>query len=251
MERKQIFAGNWKMHNTLAESKDLAQGVINGLGDLKGREVVFFPSTLHVHEIINIAKNSPVKVGVQNMYYEEQGAFTGENSPVMVKDIGCDYILIGHSERRHVFGETDGMVNSKVKAAYAHGLVPMICVGELLEEREAEKSEQVVDSQLRGAFKDIPEEQALKAVVAYEPVWAIGTGKVATPEIAESMHQHARKVIADIYSESVADSIPVLYGGSVKPDNVEGLYAKENIDGALVGGASLKVQSFLDIISVG
>jgi len=251
MARKQIFAGNWKMHNTLAESRDLAEGVIKGLGDLKGREVVFFPSTLHVPEIINIAKNSPVKVGVQNMYYEEQGAFTGENSPVMVKDIGCDYILIGHSERRHVFGETDEMVNSKVKAAYAHGLVPMICVGELLEEREADKSEQVVDSQLRGAFKDISEEQAQKAVVAYEPVWAIGTGKVATPEIAESMHQHVRKVLAEIYSEGTADSIPVLYGGSVKPDNVEGLYAKENIDGALVGGASLKVQSFLDIISVG
>ncbi len=250
MARKQIFAGNWKMHNTLAESKELAQGVIKGLGHLKEREVVFFPSTLHVPGIIDITKDSPVKVGVQNMYFEEQGAFTGENSPVMVKDMGCDYILIGHSERRHVFGETDEMVNNKVKAAYAHGLIPMICVGELLEEREAEKSEEVVATQLREAFKDISQDQAVNAVVAYEPVWAIGTGKVATPEIAESMHQHVRNILAEIYSDTAADSIPVLYGGSVKPDNVAGLYEKKNIDGALVGGASLKVQSFLDIISV-
>jgi triosephosphate isomerase len=182
------------------------------------------------------------------MYFEENGAFTGEISPVMVKDSGARYILIGHSERRHVFGETDELVNRKVHAAYSHSLEPVVCVGELLEERESGKSESVVKRQITAGFAGITGEQMKQMVVAYEPVWAIGTGKVATPEIAESMHRYIRGVLADLYGDVTAGTVPLLYGGSVKPDNIAGLYAVSDIDGVLVGGASLKADSFLDII---
>jgi triosephosphate isomerase len=184
------------------------------------------------------------------MYHQKEGAFTGELSPVMVKDIGARYALIGHSERRHVFGESDEDVNKKVVAALAAGLEPMVCVGELLEEREKGESETVVRRQVEAAFKNVSPEQMKKAVLAYEPVWAIGTGKVATPEIAQSMHLFTRNLLKGLYGEETAAAVPILYGGSVKPDNIAGLYAMEDIDGALVGGASLKADSFLDIIHV-
>jgi len=249
MKRREIFAGNWKMYTTRSEALELAKGIIAGLGNIGSREVAVFPPSVHAREIAELCRGK-LDVGVQNMYFEKEGAFTGEVSPAMVKDLGARYILIGHSERRHVFGETDAMVNKKVKAAYEFGLEPMVCVGELLAEREAGNSEKVVDTQLKEAFAGISADQMKKAVIAYEPVWAIGTGKVATPEIADSMHRFIRKTLASLYGAEIAGIVPVLYGGSVKADNVAGLFASPDIDGALVGGASLKPKSFLDILHV-
>lgn len=250
MKRRQIMAGNWKMYKTYREAVELLEGIRKGLGDTGGKEVAVFPPALYARDIAALCKGSPIDTGVQNMYHQKEGAFTGELSPVMVKDIGARYALIGHSERRHVFGETDEDVNKKVVAALAVGLEPMVCVGELLEEREKGESETVVRRQVEAAFKNVSPEQMKKAVLAYEPVWAIGTGKVATPEIAQSMHLFTRNLLKGLYGEEIAAAIPILYGGSVKPDNIAGLYAMEDIDGALVGGASLKADSFLDIIHV-
>ena len=247
--RKQIFAGNWKMYTTKQEAVNLAIGIAEGLR-IKDREIIFFPPAVYVTCVKTACEGTPIKIGVQNMYFEKEGAFTGEISPAMVKDVGADYVLIGHSERRHIFGETDDLIHKKVVSALAFGLKPMLCVGELLEEREAGKSESIVEMQLIKAFEGLTADDALKVVIAYEPVWAIGTVKVATPEIAQSMHVFIRKTLQKLYTETVAESISVLYGGSVKPDNIAGLYAMPDIDGALVGGASLKVQSFLDIIHV-
>ncbi len=250
MARK-IFAGNWKMYTNRTEALDLVRGIMEGIKGIHDRQVVVFPPSVHLREIAGVCASSPVAVGAQNMYYEKEGAFTGEISPLMIKDAGAGYILIGHSERRHVFKETDPDVNRKLAAAFEHGLEPVVCVGELLDEREQGVSEKVVETQITTAFDGVSDANAASAVIAYEPVWAIGTGRVATPEIAESMHGFIRKTLAMMYGESTAGEIPVLYGGSVKPDNIRGLYAMKNIDGVLVGGASLKVQSFLDIIRVG
>ena len=250
MKRREIFSGNWKMHKNLDESIELVKGLVEGMGDIGEREVVVFPPAVYVRDLVALYGESPIAIGVQNMYYAEEGAFTGEISPRMVKDIGARYILIGHSERRHVFGETDEEVNRKVKAAFAFNLEPFICVGELLEEREEGKSEDVVKIQIERALQGIEVEEVVRAVIAYEPVWAIGTGKVATPDIADSMHGCIRATVKEMYGEEVSTRIPILYGGSVKPDNIAGLYTKENIDGVLVGGASLNIDSFLDIITV-
>jgi triosephosphate isomerase len=184
------------------------------------------------------------------MYYEKEGAFTGEISPVMIKDCGAAFVLLGHSERRHIFHETDALINKKIKAALTYGLQPMVCVGELLEERESGKTNIVLESQVKGAFEGLRTEDMKNISIAYEPVWAIGTGKVATPEIAEEAHVTIRKYISELFGENVANALPILYGGSVKPDNIEGLYSMENIDGVLVGGASLDGASFLKIINV-
>lgn len=250
MARRQIFAGNWKMYKTYNEAVDLVKGLIKDLGNAKGKEVVVFPPAVYVKDIVSLCKNSPIDVGIQNVYFEKEGAFTGEISPVMAKDIGVKYILIGHSERRHVFHETDDDVNKKIKAALEIGVEPVVCVGELLEERESGKSETVVNRQVELAFKGIDIKQMERILIAYEPVWAIGTGKVATPEIADTMHKSIRTTLKKIYNDKVANEMPILYGGSVKPDNIAELYAMENIDGVLVGGASLKINSFLDIINV-
>jgi triosephosphate isomerase len=249
MKRREIFAGNWKMYTTRAEALDLVKGISEGLGDIRSREVIVFPPAVHAREVVNACADK-IAVGLQNMYFEKEGAFTGEISPLMVKDVGARYILIGHSERRHVFGESDELVNKKVKAAYEYGLEPVVCVGELLEEREAGNSEQVVERQVKAALSGISPDQMKKMVIAYEPVWAIGTGKVATPEIADAMHKSIRNVIKALFGGGVAESVPVLYGGSVKPDNIAGLFSLDDIDGVLVGGASLKAKSFLDIIHV-
>ena len=250
MARRQIFAGNWKMYKTFNEAVDLVKGLIKDLGNTKGKEVVVFPPAVYVKDIVSLCNNSPIDVGIQNVYFEKEGAFTGEISPVMAKDIGVKYILIGHSERRHVFHETDDEVDKKIKAALEIGVEPVVCVGELLEEREAGKSEIVVNRQVELAFKGVDVKHMEKVLIAYEPVWAIGTGKVATPEIADTMHKSIRITLKKIYNDKVANEMPILYGGSVKPDNIAELYAMENIDGVLVGGASLKINSFLDIINV-
>lgn len=248
MARREIFAGNWKMYKTSGEAEELVKGIAGGLDGMGRKEVIVFPPSVYVKEIAGICRDMKIDVGIQNVYFEKEGAFTGETSPVMAKDIGAKYALIGHSERRHVFGETDEEVNKKVKAVLETGLLPVICVGELLEEREAGKSEEIVNIQVKTALRDIDSSELKNIIIAYEPVWAIGTGKVATPEIAESMHKIIRETVKAIYDEGIADSVPILYGGSVKPDNIAGLYEKEDIDGVLVGGASLKVDSFLDII---
>ncbi|TAL31220.1 MAG: triose-phosphate isomerase [Spirochaetes bacterium] len=250
MERREIFAGNWKMYTTHTEALDLARGIIGGLGEAGKREVVLFPPSVHLREVAGLCAGTPVRAGAQNMYFEKEGAFTGEISPAMVKDSGARTILIGHSERRHVFGETDELVNKKVRAALEWGLEPMVCVGELLEDREAGRGESVVRAQVEKAFAGISAAQMKSIVIAYEPVWAIGTGKVATPEMAEAMHAVIREVLAGGHPAGIADAMPVLYGGSVKPDNIAGLYRMKNIDGVLVGGASLKTASFLDIVHV-
>ncbi|HDP80442.1 MAG TPA: triose-phosphate isomerase [Spirochaetes bacterium] len=250
MAPRKIFAGNWKMYTVLGEALDLAKAVIEGSKGVDGREVVLFPPSVHLREIARLCDGARVSCGAQNMYHEKEGAYTGEISPAMVKDAGARYILIGHSERRHVFGETDDMTRRKTAAAFEYGLEPMVCVGELLEEREKGASEEVVERQLKAAFQGLKTGDAARLVVAYEPVWAIGTGKVATPEIADSMHRFIRGVLGGIFGAGAAGEIPILYGGSVKPENIAGLYEKEHIDGVLVGGASLKAQSFLDIIRV-
>lgn len=247
MSRRMIISGNWKMYKTTEEARVLVEGLLEGVSSIGDREMIIFPPVIHTKEIVAMASGSKLKIGVQNMYYKQEGAFTGEISPEMVKDSGAEYILIGHSERRHVFGETDDLINNKVKAAYEFGLLPMLCIGELLEEYEAGKSKEVCKAQLVGALQDISADQMKKMVVAYEPVWAIGTGKVATPEIAEDIHASVREVLAELYSKDLADLVPVLYGGSVKPENAAGLLSQENIDGCLVGGACLKAESFLAI----
>lgn len=247
MSRRVIIAGNWKMNNTSSEAVELVKGLLDGISEIGDKEMAIFPPALYTREIAKMAEGSKLDVGVQNMYYKESGAFTGELSAAMVKDSGCKYILIGHSERRHVFGETDEDVNLKTKAALEAGLSPMVCIGELLEEYEAGKSQEVNKNQTIAALKDITAEQMKEVVIAYEPVWAIGTGKVATPEIAEDIHKTVRGVLKDLYGEEIANIVPILYGGSMKPDNAAGLLSQENIDGGLVGGACLKADSFLAI----
>ncbi|MBN2079194.1 MAG: triose-phosphate isomerase [Spirochaetes bacterium] len=250
MSRRRIFAGNWKMYTTHGEAMALVEGILSGISGVKDREVIVFPPSPWAKAVADRCAKTAIAVGMQNMYYENEGAFTGEVSPAMVKDAGCRYALIGHSERRHVFGEKDGEVNRKVKAALAHGLEPVLCVGELLDEREKNLTDEVLARQVNGALEGVDAAGMKKVIVAYEPVWAIGTGKVATPEIADRAHRVIRRLIEERYGKEIAASLPILYGGSVKPDNIAGLYAKEEIDGVLVGGASLKADSFLEIIRV-
>jgi len=250
MGRRKIFAGNWKMYKTYSEAVELANGLAAGLKKTEGREYVLFPPSPYLREISSLCSGTSFVTGAQNMYHENQGAFTGEVSPLMVKDCGASFILTGHSERRHIFHETDEDVNKKVKAALAHGIQPMLCIGELLDQREKGETSSVLKRQIHGAFSGIDKSGASEISIAYEPVWAIGTGKVATPEIAEDAHLSIRNIIKDLYGDDIAAGIPVLYGGSVKPDNIAGLYKMDNIDGVLVGGASLEIKAFLEIINI-
>lgn len=250
MTRREIFAGNWKMYKKRQEALDLVKGLLAGLSNSGTREVVVFPPSPWAKDVADLCRGTKISVGMQNMHFEQEGAFTGEVSPVMVKDAGCRYVLIGHSERRHVFGEKDVDVNKKVISALANGIEPMLCVGELLDEREKGLTEEVLKRQVDKGLAGVSADQMKKVVIAYEPVWAIGTGKVATTEIADEAHRFIRKVVKGLYPGETAELVPVLYGGSVKPDNIAGLFAMENIDGVLVGGASLKADSFLDIIRV-
>lgn len=250
MRRRQIFAGNWKMFKTYGEAIQLVSGLSEGLKKIESREYVIFPPSVYLKELSSFCAATPFITGAQNMYHEKQGAFTGEISPVMVKDCGAGFVLVGHSERRHVFHETDDDVNKKVRAALNNGLQPMICIGELLDERETGETSSVLNRQIRGAFSGVDESYISEISIAYEPVWAIGTGKVATPEMAEEAHKVIREILRDLYNDKISAAIPLLYGGSVKPDNIEGLYKMPDIDGVLVGGASLEVRTFLDIINV-
>lgn len=246
--RKPLMAGNWKMYNTIAESLSLVKALKESCKDVKDREILVGVPFTAISAVAQELKGSNIFVGAENMYFEEKGAFTGEISPLQVLDAGARSVILGHSERRHIFGESDELINKKVKSALAHDIWPILCVGELLEEREAGKVGQVLKTQVEGGYAGLSKEQALKVTIAYEPVWAIGTGKVASPEDADEAHKIIRDLLVKLYDQEVADKTRILYGGSVKPDNVDGLMAKPNIDGALVGGASLKAEDFTRIV---
>ena len=243
--RKWIVAGNWKMHNTISESVALAYAIKEGTTGLKNGEVVVAPPFTALRSVGEAIKGSAVTLAAQNMYYEDKGAFTGEVSPLMLKDVGCTYVIIGHSERRKYFNESDENVNLKVKKALATGLKPMVCVGETDGERNKGVTQAVVNRQV--AARSPVFLRSINVVIAYEPVWAIGTGKVATSAQAEDVHDFIRRLLVEMYG-CVAADVRILYGGSVTKDNIGELIAMEDIDGALVGGASLKPDGFLGII---
>ncbi len=244
--RSYFIAGNWKMHKTVAESVALAVDLKAKLAGCK-EKVMIAPAFTALSEVAKVLVGSNILLGAQNMGPEEQGAHTGEVSVLMLKDIGVKVVILGHSERRHIYLESDALINKKVNLALAHGLEVILCVGETLEERESGKLETVLSTQLREGLKGVAAESLDKVTIAYEPVWAIGTGKTATPEDADSVHAYCRKVLASLYGEAKAKTMIIQYGGSVKADNAASLMAKPNIDGALVGGASLKVESFAPI----
>ncbi|MDD3983284.1 MAG: triose-phosphate isomerase [Candidatus Omnitrophica bacterium] len=248
--RKTIIAGNWKMYKKIGEAIELANGLKRNLFDLEEGlvDVVICPPFTSLSETAEVVFGSNISVGAQDTYWQDEGAFTGEVSPPMLKDAGCGFVIIGHSERRQYFGETDAAVNNKLKALLKHGLTPIVCVGETLEQREKEFTFKVLDAQLNGGLAGLSGEDALKLVIAYEPVWAIGTGKTATPEQAQEVHKYIRGVLNKLFGGDISREIRIQYGGSVKPENIAELMRQPDVDGALVGGASLKVESFVEII---
>ncbi len=246
--RRALIAGNWKMYKTLADVDAFAEAFAAAVEGVTGRAIVVCPPFVYLERLVQAFKGTSIKVGGQNLYWEDQGAFTGEVSGPMLKSLGVTFVIVGHSERRQYFGETDTTVNKRVLAALKSGLIPIMCVGETLEQREAGKTLAVIDSQVRLGLKGLSQEQAAGVIIAYEPVWAIGTGRTATPEIAQEAHVHIRTIVADLFGESIANNTPILYGGSVKPDNIDELMAKPDVDGALVGGASLDANSFERIV---
>lgn len=246
--RKPIIAGNWKMNKTISEAVDLVKSLKGLVADVTDAEVVVAPTFTALSAVADAIKGTNIKLSAQDMYWEESGAFTGEISPLMLKDAGCQYVIIGHSERRQFFGETNETVNNKVKSAHKYSLIPIMCVGEKLEEREAGIMKDVIKDHVVNGLVGLTKEQMLATVIAYEPVWAIGTGKTATPEQAQEVHAFIRELVVEMFSQSVADEVIIQYGGSVKPDNVAELMAKPDIDGGLIGGASLKAESFAEIV---
>lgn len=248
MGRMPFIAGNWKMNKTVGEALELVKGLKAALQGVGGVEVAVAPPFTALFPVAQELRGSSISLASQNLFWEEKGAFTGEISPVMLKEVGCQYAIIGHSERRQYFGETDETVNRRIKAAFHHGLKAIFCIGETLEEREKGITFSVVERQLEFGLKGLDEKAVEEIVVAYEPVWAIGTGKTATPEQAEEVHQFIRQKLEKLYSKKASERIRIQYGGSVTPENIKGLMAQPNIDGALVGGASLKVESFSRIV---
>ncbi|MBU9722221.1 MULTISPECIES: triose-phosphate isomerase [Bacillaceae] len=249
--RKPIIAGNWKMNKTKEEALSFVKEVKGSVPSNDKVESVVCSPALFLDALVQEAEGTDLAVGAQNMYFEESGAFTGEISPVALKDLGVSYVIIGHSERRELFGETDETVNQKTHAAFAHRLTPIVCVGETLEEREAGKTTDVVTTQVTAGLKGLTEDQVKKTVIAYEPIWAIGTGKTASSEDANETCGVIRNVIKDIVSADAAEAVRIQYGGSVKPANIKELLAQSDIDGALVGGASLEAESFLQLVEAG
>ena len=248
-KRRPIIAGNWKMNKTASEARDLASRLIPLVAGVKDRDIVLAPTFTALSTVADAIKGTNMALAAQNLFWEDKGAFTGEISAEMLLDLGCKYVIIGHSERRQFFGETDETVNKKVRQALNKELLPIVCVGELLSEREAGKANDVIDRQVTGALKGVTAAEMQKIVVAYEPVWAIGTGKTATPDQANEIHAFIRQKVKALYSAEVADALRIQYGGSVTPDNVSQLMAKPDIDGALVGGASLKPESFAALVT--
>jgi triosephosphate isomerase len=249
MPRKPLIAANWKMYKTPAQAQEFMKNFLPLVANHDRDEVVVCPSFTSISVVIAAATGSGVAIGAQDMHFADEGAYTGETSPLMLKAIGVTHVILGHSERRQYFGETDELINKKLKTALQHGLVPIVCVGEVLAEREAGKTEEVLLRQTRGVLAGIAASAAASIVIAYEPVWAIGTGKTATPQIASEAHAVIRKEVAKLLGQQTADHLRILYGGSVKPDNATALMNEPDIDGALVGGASLDPQSFAKIVN--
>jgi len=248
MGRLPFMAGNWKMNKTVGEAIDLVRELKAAISGVKAVEVAVAPPFTALYAVRKELDGSSIGLAAQNLYWEEKGAFTGEVSPLMLKEVGCHYVIIGHSERRQFFGETDETVNRRIKAALAQGLKVIFCIGETLKEREEGKTFPVIEKQVEGGLKGLSDKEMKNMVIAYEPVWAIGTGKTATPEQAEEVHRFIRGKIEKLYSREVSEEIRIQYGGSVTPENVKGLMNQPDIDGALVGGASLKAEAFSKIV---
>jgi triosephosphate isomerase (TIM) len=249
--RKPIIAGNWKMHKTASEAKTFTEEVKGLVPDTDKIDSVICAPALFLENLVEQTKDTKVEIGAQTMHFEESGAFTGEVSPAALADLGVKYVIIGHSERREMFNETDDSVNKKTLAAFKYNLTPIVCVGESLEQRENNETKDLVGSQVKQALTGLTEDQVKQTVIAYEPIWAIGTGKSSTAEDANEVCAHIRQVVASEFSQSAADSVRVQYGGSVKPNNIKEYMAQSDIDGALVGGASLEPQSFLQLLEAG
>jgi len=246
--RKPIVAGNWKMNKTVAEAVTLVEAIKEKAANIQGVDIVVCPPFTALQAAKAALAGSSVDLGAQNVHWEKSGAYTGEVSVEMLREVGCHYVILGHSERRQYFKETDEQVNRKAKAALAGGLYPIVCVGELLEERESGRMESVISTQVRGSLAGLSANDLLKTVVAYEPVWAIGTGRTATPAQAQEVHALIRSLLKELADEHVAQSVRIQYGGSVKPSNAKELFGQPDIDGGLIGGASLEAGSFLDIV---
>ena len=246
--RKKIIAGNWKMNKTIVEAKSLVEALMKSVGSVTDPVVLVCPPFTVLAEVAMALKDSDILIGGQNMHDADSGAYTGEISAEMLLTSGCSHVILGHSERRTLFSETDRKVNARTKKALTVGLTPIVCVGEKLEQRETGITEKVIEEQITGSLDSLSEADIEKTVIAYEPIWAIGTGKVATPEQAEEVHVYIRGLLADKYGNDTAERVTILYGGSVKGSNADGLFEKENIDGALVGGASLDADEFTAIV---
>ena len=247
--RRPFVAGNWKMNLDRDAAVELAQAIVSSAAQYPGVDIAICPACVHLDAVHGVTTGSPVLLGAQNLYPEAAGAFTGEVSGPMLRDVGCKYVILGHSERRQLMGETDAQVHGKVQAAIASGLIPIVCLGETLEQRSAGATKRVIEQQFRGSLGGHPLDAMSNVVIAYEPVWAIGTGQVATPAQAEEVHADLRELLRTEYNSQIADSVRIQYGGSVKPENASELLSQPNIDGALVGGASLAAGSFLAILA--
>ncbi|MCM8819257.1 MAG: triose-phosphate isomerase [Candidatus Omnitrophica bacterium] len=246
--RKPLIVGNWKMHKTLNEAIALATAIKKEVAYLKNVDIVLCPPFTALNSVYNVIQETDIKLGAQDVFWEKEGAYTGEISPIMLKDCGCEYVIIGHSERRQYCSETDQIINKKIRAALEIGLSPICCVGESLEEREAKKTLEVINKQLTQCLANFKVEDVLGLVIAYEPVWAIGTGRNATAQQAEEVHKFIRDWFGENFSVNFSESLKILYGGSVKPTNIEELINQKDIDGVLVGGASIDATSFSQIV---
>jgi triosephosphate isomerase len=246
--RTPLIAGNWKMNLTIKDSVKLISELKEKVADVSNREILVCPSFTTLFAVNEVVSGTNIKLGSQNICYEDKGAFTAEISPSMLKEVGCSYAIVGHSERRHVFEETNDMINLRLKNGIKNGFNVILCVGETLEERENNETSDVIVEQIQIGLKDVNEVDMTNVVIAYEPVWAIGTGKTASPSQAQEVHAMIRKLIEDMFNDGLSESIRILYGGSVKPDNAKELMSQEDIDGALVGGASLDAESFSKIV---
>ncbi|HAA59199.1 MAG TPA: triose-phosphate isomerase [Myxococcales bacterium] len=247
-QRRPLIAGNWKMNKTLDESVAFAKELVEAVGSTPDVDVVIAPTTVTLHAVSQVIADSPIQLSAQNVHPQPSGAYTGEVSPAMLKAVGCTYAIVGHSERRQYFEESDAFIREKSDALRAEGVLPIVCIGESLEEREGGQTFSRVEAQLKAALEGLSAEEAKTLTIAYEPIWAIGTGKTATPAQAQEVHHFLRQQIATLVDQDTANSVRLLYGGSVKPSNVVALMQEDDIDGALVGGASLKVDSFRQLV---
>ena len=248
-KRTPIIAGNWKMYKKSAEAEEMVNALIPLVKDNNYAELAVCPPFTALSAVASLISETNIELGAQNCYFEEEGAFTGEVSTAMLKDLSCKYVIVGHSERRQYFGETDENINKKILALYGADLIPIVCVGELLEQRKSEKTFDVVSKQIKICLRDLPTDKMKETVIAYEPVWAIGTGLTATPLQAQEVHKMLREPLMELFGEDVSKTVRIQYGGSVKPENVKDIMAEEDIDGALVGGASLQAETFSKIVN--